>query len=247
MDENNDYTSRQERRRQMRNQESAGFSRGKRRLLLWGSIALVLVVIVWGMVRLSANVVVPTSDGTLSDPITGADHSMGPIDAAVTLVEYSDFQCPACAAFYPVVKRALAEAELKEKVRFVYRSLPLTNIHPNAQLAAQAAEAASAQGKFWEMHDALFESQTDWSGLSSKGARGKFLEYAKNIGLTSDEFASSLDAGVTRDAVAAQAAGGSRSGVNATPTFFLNGKKMAQPSSYEQFRQLIVDAVNANP
>jgi protein-disulfide isomerase len=199
------------------------------------------------MVRLSANVVVPSGDGTLVDGVTDQDHFKGPRDARVTLVEYSDFQCPACKAFQPVIEQALKEPNLLNKVRFVYRSFPLSNIHPNATLAAQAAEAAARQGKFWEMHDALFEFQSSWSGLSNKGAREAFIGYATTIGLDVAAFSSDIDSDTSKNAVREQAATGTRAGVNSTPTFYINGTKMPQPRSYEEFRQFITDAVNANP
>ncbi len=241
-----EYLSRRERRLQMRAQ-GKGSSPASRRLLLWGGgIALVLLV-GWGMVRLSANVIVPSGDGTLVDAVTDQDHSKGPRDARVTLVEYSDFQCPACKAFQPVIDQALKDPQLVDKVRFVYRSFPLSNIHPNAALAAQAAEAAAKQGKFWEMHDALFEFQNSWSGLSSKGAREAFIGYATTVGLDVAAFSSDIDSSASKDAVREQAATGTRAGVNSTPTFYINGVKMPQPRNYEEFRQFIIDAVNANP
>ncbi len=243
------YVSRHERRLQERAQHTSGggMTRGTRRFLLWGGGALVLVLLGWGMVRLSANVVVPTRDGTLADPVTERDHISGPASASITLVEYSDFQCPACGAFYPVIKKLLAEPQMSGAVRFVYRSFPLTAIHTNAQLAAQAAEAAAAQGKFWEMHDALFEHQNSWSGLSGAGARAAFLDYAKASGLDLELFASALDSGTVKERVKEAVAGGTRSGVDSTPTFFLNGARMAQPNSYEEFRQTVLNAATPRP
>jgi len=242
------YLSRQERRRQMRSGTSSGMRSGMmRRLLFWGGGLLVLVLVGWGMMRLSDSVVIPSGNGVLSDPISDADHSWGPIDAGVTLVEYSDFQCPACGAYYPLVKRVLAEDGIKDRVRFVYRSFPLTNIHLNADLAARAAEAAAQQGKFWEMHDALFESQKTWAGFSATGAREAFRGYAKTIGMNESTFLADLDSSVVKNIVREQVAGATRAGVNSTPTFFINGKQIAQPSSYDEFRKFILDAVNANP
>jgi len=97
------------------------------------------------------------SDATLTPPVSEADHSAGPDDAPVTLVEYGDYECPYCGMAHPIVKRA--QRELGSQLRFVFRNFPLAEAHPHARLAAQAAEAAGAQGKFWEMHDMLFEHQ----------------------------------------------------------------------------------------
>src|SRR4029077_10346079 len=97
------------------------------------------------------------SDGQLTPPVSERDHATGRESAPVTLVEYGDYECPYCGMAYPIVKRA--QQELKGHLRFVYRNFPLAELHPHARLAAQAAEAAAAQGKFWEMHDMIFEHQ----------------------------------------------------------------------------------------
>src|SRR4030081_2780636 len=96
--------------------------------------------------------------GQLPPPVSAEDHAAGPDDAAVTLVEYGDYECPYCGMAHPIVKRA--QQELGNRLRFVFRNFPLAEAHPHARLAAQAAEAAAAQGKFWEMHDMLFENQS---------------------------------------------------------------------------------------
>jgi len=95
---------------------------------------------------------------TLTQPVSAYDHAEGPDDAPLTLVEYGDYQCPYCGAAYPVVKRL--QKTLGEKLRFVFRNFPLTQVHPYALIAAEATEAAALQGRFWEMHDLLFEEQT---------------------------------------------------------------------------------------
>lgn len=233
-------------RRELRRQEQksqqmvSGRRRFFRRMAMWIGVVLVLTGIVWGMVRLASNVQLPAQSGTLTVPVSDADNSMGPASASVTLVEYSDFQCPACAAFQPVVKQLLQEPELQGKVRFVYRHFPLANIHKNAQLAAQAAQAAGVQGKFWEMHDLLFENQKKWAALSADGARAAFLEYAISLGINSEWFAGDLDADDVKAKIAADVAGGLSAGVDATPTFFVNGTRMPQPGSYEEFKQYVI-------
>ena len=198
---------------------------------------LVLVLLVWGMVKLSKNAPLPVATGTLSSPVSDVDHSSGPTDAKVTLVEYSDFQCPACAAFSTVITKALAEPELKGKVRFVYRFFPLVSIHPNAMLSSEAAEAASLQGKFWEMHDLLFEKQTDWAELSNTGAKNKFAEYAVQLGMDKTRFLSDIDSSAVKDRVQRDISSGDASNIQSTPTFFVNGTILAHPQSYEEFKQ----------
>ena len=252
MDETNPshiHLSRRERRQMLRGQ-GALHSRTHpliRKSLIWGGSLLVLGLIAWGMSALSSRTITPAGNGTLAVPVNESDNFQGPADAPVTLVEYSDFQCPACAAFFPVVKQALAEPQLKDKVKFVYRAFPLTTIHANAELASRAALAAAAQGKFWEMHDALFKGQSSWAKLSGGAARGIFLGYAKELGVDTAAFESALDSAAVKKAVKEQSDGAVRSGVNSTPTFFINGKEMPQPSSYDAFRQFLIDALNANP
>lgn len=202
-----------------------------------------LVGIGWGMVKLSNNVQLPTEGGTLAVPVSASDHVSGPSDAPVTLVEYSDYQCPACGAYYPLIKKVLDEPELKGKVRFVYRNFPLTQLHANAQLVAQAAEAAAVAGKFWEYHDQLFENQAKWSGMSDTGARELFMEYARALSINTEWFAGDLDSSAVKAKIAADQEGGLAAGVNGTPTFFVNSKKMPSPESYAQFKQFILGGI----
>lgn len=140
-------------------------------------------------------------------------------ETKVTVVEFSDFQCPACRAAQGLVK----QLEGKEGVKIVYRHFPLSSIHKNAQIAAEAAEAAYAQGKFWEMHDLLFEKQSEWA--EEKSPEGKFIEYAKSLELNADEFTKALAEHSYRQLVLDDYQEGIRLSVNATPTFFVNGRK----------------------
>jgi protein-disulfide isomerase len=150
----------------------------------------------------------------LSLPVTVDDHSQGPANAVVTLVEYGDYECPHCGRAYPIVKEA--QRRLGVRLRFVFRNFPLTNIHPHAQQAAEAAEAAGAQGLFWEMHDRLFEQQRALNLLH-------LVEYAREIGADRHRFFNDLTYHAYFQHVRADFLGGIRSGVNGTPTFFING------------------------
>jgi protein-disulfide isomerase len=156
------------------------------------------------------------SEGQLTPPVSAEDHAAGPEDASVTLVEYGDYECPYCGMAHPIVKRA--QQELGNQLRFVFRNFPLAEAHPHARLAAQAAEAAAAQGKFWEMHDMLFENQ---AALEPDDLVG----YAKSIGLDIKRFERDLEAGTFAKKVRDDFRSGVRSGVNGTPTFFVNGKR----------------------
>lgn len=164
-----------------------------------------------------------------------SDQVKGEANAPVTIIEYSDFQCPACAAYQPILKQLLADPD--SGIRFAYRHFPLSNIHRNAELAARAAEAAGKQGKFWEMHDTLFENQKSWAEASS--ARSVFAEYANKIGLDISKFESDLDSVEVKEKVYTDAESGNALTVRGTPTFFVNGTKIKNPQSYEEFVSII--------
>lgn len=155
-----------------------------------------------------------------------ARHVKGPDEAKVTVVEFSDFQCPACKAVEPLVSQ-LAETYPND-VRVVYRHFPLNTIHPNAQMAAQAAVAAGEQGKFWEMHDLLFEKQSEWEAANSpQAARDIFITYAEQLAIDKQAFTEKIESDSVRDIVNKDLSYGTQIGVNATPTIFVNGTQTA--------------------
>ena len=140
----------------------------------------------------------------------------------VILVEFSDFQCPACQAVQEPLTQILDKYE--GKVVFVYRYFPLNTIHKNAQIAAQAAEAAGRYDKFWQMHDKLFETQSEWEGIADP--REMMVEYAQEIGIDKDKFASELESQEVRDGVNNDSLSATRYQLTGTPTFFINGVKV---------------------
>jgi protein-disulfide isomerase len=150
------------------------------------------------------------------------DHIQGPAVAPVTLVEYGDYQCPFCGAAYPIIKDV--QARMGEGLRFVFRNFPISTSHPNAELAAEAAEAAAVQGRFWEMHDLLYENQ---DRLGSEN----FHAYAERLGLDLATFDSELAAHAYAARVREDFMSGVHSGVNGTPTFYVNGSRY--DGSYE--------------
>jgi protein-disulfide isomerase len=154
--------------------------------------------------------------GTLTSPIAARDHVTGPANAPVTLVEYGDFECPSCRKAWPMVKEL--QRRLGDKLRFVFRNFPLTKLHPNAQHAAEAAEAAAAQGAFWQMHDRLFERQFALED-------DNLFEYATELGLDADRIRAALGGGTYRARIKEDVLSGLKSGVNGTPTFFINGER----------------------
>lgn len=158
-----------------------------------------------------------TIDGaSLALPVGPRDHARGSLDAPVTLVEYGDYECPHCGAAHPVAKEILRR--LGSRLCFAYRHFPLTQAHPHAQAAAEAAEAAGAQGQFWAMHDTLFANQNALDDAH-------LLAYAAALRLDVDRFAGDLAARVHAPRVREDFLSGIRSGVNGTPSFFINGRR----------------------
>ncbi|HRN90477.1 MAG TPA: thioredoxin domain-containing protein [Candidatus Saccharibacteria bacterium] len=155
-----------------------------------------------------------------------ADHVFGKVGSPVTLIEYGDFQCPGCGSAHPRVK-AISE-EYKDQLQFVFRNFPLTSIHPNAKAAAGAAEAAGLQGKYWEMHDLIYQSQTSWSLLTDKERTDAFNGYARQLGLDIDKFESDISSTAVTKKITFDQTIGKKAGVDSTPTFYLNGVKLDQ-------------------
>jgi protein-disulfide isomerase len=150
----------------------------------------------------------------LSLPVGERDHIIGPATAPLTLVEYGDYECPYCGAAHLIVKKI--QEVMGDELRFVFRHFPLTQIHPHAEAAAEAAEAAGSQGRFWEMHDLLYENQQVLDSWHLVG-------FAEQLGLDAVRFARELQAHEHHDRVREDFMSGVRSGVNGTPTFFIDG------------------------
>ncbi len=150
---------------------------------------------------------------TLKVPVTKKDHIQGDDGAAITLVEYGDYECPHCGHAYPIIKRV--QEHFGKQLRFVFRNFPLNQVHPNAESAAEAAEFAAVHGRFWEMHDGIFENQEDLE-------IPMLLELAETLGLASAGLKTALESGEFTPRVKEDFSGGARSGVNGTPTFFIN-------------------------
>ena len=158
-----------------------------------------------------------------------ADHVFGKADSKVVFVEYGDFQCPSCGGAHPQVKAAMDE--YGDRVAFVFRNFPLTTIHPNARVAAAAAEAAGVQGKYWDMHNRIFESQADWQTLTGDQRTNIFAGYALELGLDEERFKTDLSSKTISSKISFDQALGKKIGVDSTPTFFLNGEKLSSDVS----------------
>ena len=171
---------------------------------------------------------------TLRIPIGEKDHAQGSADAPVTLVEYGDYECPHCGHAYPIVKRV--QKHFGKRLRLVFRNFPLNESHPHAEGAAESAEFAAAHGKFWEMHDALFENQEELG-------EELYAEIATELELDVADLGDALETQRYRSHVRSDFTGGVRSGVNGTPTFFINGKRHDASFEYEALVEAIDEAL----
>lgn len=157
-----------------------------------------------------------------------ADHYKGEGKKGVTLIEYGDFECPACYGFFPELKKI--EQKYGDDITVIFRHNPLSRIHPNATAAHRAAEAAARQGKFWEMHDLLYQNQPSWSreqsGLTTADAAKRFEDYAQQLGLDMDKFRADVQSEDIFNYIDSHLDSGVKLGVDSTPTIFLNGEKL---------------------
>lgn len=210
-----------------------------KRIIFWLGFVVVLALIVWGLI--AAMNKGSATNLTAPAPVTSADHVLGSATVPVTLLEYSDFQCPACESYYPLVTRLYNESS--STMRLVYRHFPLSQ-HPNAVPAAMASEAAGVQGKFWEMYDQLFTNHADWTELADPTP--VFVGYAAKLGLNTAEFKADLSSSTLADIINGDQNEGIHIGIDHTPTFFINGKVIDNPQGYEQFKALIDAAASSS-
>ena len=214
-----------------------------KRIIYWGIFLIIVALIVWGMIAAGKkdSKVAPDAPLALLNPVVETDWIIGSSSAPVTLVEYSDFECPSCAAYAPVVSKLIKEEGAN--LRFVYRHFPLPQ-HNNAIIAAEAAEAAGLQGKFWEMHDILFTNQNEWESISDP--RSKFASYAQSIGVNTATFLKDIDLDVVRNRVSEGYKQSEQNGLSYTPTFFVNGHRITNPKGYDAFKKLIDDTIQSH-
>ena len=176
------------------------------------------------------------NSSTLTLRVSARDHIEGDDEALVTLVEYGDYQCPYCGQAHPIIKQL--QRSFGKGLRFVFRNFPLTRSHPYALIAAQAAEAAALQGKFWDMHDLIFEDQ--------QNLEPKVLpKWAQNIGLDLDQFKTAVNERKVAKRIEEDYASGLDSGVDGTPTFFINGTHYEGEDDYDSLRSALLDAAEA--
>ena len=207
-------------------------SRKHKKVTWWILGLLLLVLLVWGVSKSDQPPAAPLSGGEI--PVDQDDWIKGNPAAPVTLVEFSDFQCPACRSYKQIIQQVTET--FPNDVRFVYKHFPLTTIHGNAEEAARASEAAGVQGKFWAMHDILFDKQSDWSVGSPED---DFKNYALEIGLDVGQYVLDYDSSAVKSAVQTDANLANALRLNGTPTFFLNNRQIENPASFDEFKNLI--------
>lgn len=204
--------------------------------------ALVVTAVILGLVGIFAL----TGDKKTADNQNGqtsstvaSNHTVGAGNKKVTLTEYGDFECPACKQYFPLVQAV--KEQYKDDITFQFRHFPLTQIHKNAMLGSRAAEAAGKQNKFFEMHDFLYQNQDDWAKSPSPNT---ILEtIATQLGLNLDQFKSDMMSAETAAIINADIKAGQALGANSTPTFVLNGRKIENPKTLEDFKKVIDEEI----
>lgn len=223
------------------NQDKAKKNAQVKKYFIWGGA----IILFAGLLFLLIKIVGTTQSTALTanlPPVSASDITFGSPSAKLVIIEYSDFQCPACASYYPILKKI--KEDYKDNLLFVYRNFPLRGVHKNALISAQAGYAALKQGKFWEFHDILFDNQRSWSELSDP--RETYISYAKKLGLDTQKFAKDLESDETKKFVISQENQALSVGINSTPTIFLNTKRLDLAVSYAEFKKAIEKELSKN-
>jgi protein-disulfide isomerase len=214
-----------------------------------GFLILITVgVVIAGIVSNNASSPAANASSTMTTaaPISSADWTEGSSTAPVTLIEYGDYECPACGAYYPLVKQI--QSDFGNKLLFVFRNFPLYTIHPDAGIAAQAAEAAGLQGKFWQMHDLLYQNQATWSTADPSVVTTEWFNgYASSLGLNVTQFDTDMNSTQVTNKIAADVASGNAAQINHTPTFFIDQKQIVNPGSLQEFENDIDASLGVAP
>lgn len=204
----------------------------------WAVIAA--IVVVFGAIIVFNKDGSDTGTGGSTNGAQATNHTVGEGKAGVTLVEYGDFQCSACYRYEPTLQQVIAK--YKTDVTFQFRHLPLIQVHQNALASSRAAEAAGLQGKFWEMHDLLYENQPTWEG--SDQAQKFFEQYAKQLGLNVEQYKKDAASSKVNNIINADIAEFKKTGATmSTPTFFLNGKKVTLTPDINSFTEILDKAI----
>lgn len=220
-----------------------------RKVQLWLIGGFVVVVIAVVAIAAIASNGAPTSSSsfiaTTVPPITSADHVTGDATSSVSVIEYGDFECPACGEWEPLMEQM--RATYGSRVEFVFRNFPLYQIHPFAMIGAQAAEAAALQGQYWQMHDLLYKDQAQWTAntsLSPAQVISQFFDgYAQSLGLNVTQFDTDINSSSVQARVQRDLSSGNAAQINHTPTFFVNLTQIPNPDGLAQFEQILDQAL----
>lgn len=199
----------------------------------WAVVAVIVIILIGLFVINNKSTGAPSSSNAPSEHIEGQGSS------GVTLVEYGDYECPYCGEYFPTVKQV--QSEYNSQITFQFRNFPLVSIHQNAFAGARAAEAASLMGKFWQMHDLLYEAQNQWA--SSSDPTVYFNQFAQELGLNVATFKQDYSSDAVNNVINADMAAGNKLGVDATPTFYLDGKQIQVANQVSSFETLINAAI----
>lgn len=183
-----------------------------------------------------------TSIAATVPAVSTSDWAKGDKSAKVSIIEYGDFECPACAAWSLTMDQMIKD--YGNRISFVFRNYPLYQIHPDGQISSEAAEAAGLQGKYWEMHDLLYQKQLEWSIVDPTAVVQKYFDgYAQSLGLDVNKFNQDINSNVVINKIQTDAASGNAAQIDHTPTFFVNLKEIQNPASYADFRKVIDQAL----
>lgn len=205
----------------------------------WGIIAAVVLIFV-GIYMINSNK--SDSGNKTSSTSAATNHTLGKGTSGVTLQEFGDFQCPYCGDYHATIKQVLAK--YGDTIKFQFSNFPITSAHQNAFAAARAAEAAGLQNKYWEMHDLLYETQSQWSSASDPTPY--FEQFAKQIGLNEAQFKKDYGSAKVNDAINADMAKANKLNVTGTPSFFINGKSVQISNTVDSFVKVIDEAIVKN-
>jgi len=220
-----------------------------RKLQFWliGGFIVVIVLAVGAAAYFSSGAATTSSDfvATTVPPITSADHSTGDATSSVSVIEYGDFECPACGEWEPLMEQM--RQTYGNRVEFVFRNFPLYQIHPFAMIGAEAAEAAALQGQYWQMHDLLYKDQAQWTAntsLTPADVVSQFFNgYAQSLGLNVAEFDVDINSSAVSARVQRDLTSGNAAQINHTPTFFVNLQQIPNPDGLAQFEQILDQAL----
>jgi len=219
-----------------------------RKTQLWfvgGFIVVILLVVVIAAIASQGAQPGTTFVSTTVPAIDSSDHVKGDTSSKVSVIEYGDFECPACGEWEPIIEQI--ESDYGNRVEFVFRNFPLYQIHPFAMIGAQAAEAANLQGKYWEMHDLLYKNQAEWTAntsLTPANVITQFFDgYAQTLGLNVTQFNTDINSSAVQARVQRDLSSGNAAQVDHTPTFFVNLQQIQNPTGLTQFEQILDQAL----